>query len=637
LFLTGDTGRTWTPLPEATVEKVGTVNAVAFHPLSPDTFYLASQTKGVWVTTDQGKTFNQIGAKAKGMASDTVTSLIVYTGDPSHQTLLAVHGEAAPGLSRSRDGGATWDVVTTDYCFDRLLGGDGAMGEFYLTGTTAKQHDVQNIYSCSAVGEYPLELVHDVVPTDMAFAPVPFEKNGTAYVATSDSGLYRVENGSSTGDIHDIHKLPLKDVDGWASVGVTWGPNADVVNLFLYDPAKLGLVISHDDLATIRTASDGLLVSPLVKEGAVIRPNTNGTIFYAVANESLSIGRVPRDVPVVDLNPPAVELNTSNQKSWKDLADAFQAYSRATGSTVAAARALGQSVGDLQALYHSRQLTITARLPLQPAPPVSVTVDLSRFGGAPDTPLFDDGQHSDGAAGDGVYGTTLAFLPEAHRPAHEDKDWRSSWPGRVALGVTATFADGHHTGAVGVETISTQINDVSLWWGKPIMTTSTEGDVTVAVVDESGEARHGPAALSIKVPKGHWVVHLKIAWEYRDMTSYEAVAFWLRMTDGEAPKEINMQLKDAPEFVDQTTTEPVPALNGIVPGADYQHIIVPTGQLLGSSPHFQTDRLWEVILSGDTTAPATLMIDGLQLLARNDKPSPPAAPAPAPTPSPSPK
>ena len=445
LFLTEDSGRTWSMLPAAATKAVGPIRDVAFHPLAVDTFYMASQTKGIWATTDNGKTFRPLGTKARGMASDTVVSLIVYPGDLARQTLLAVHGDAASGLSRSRDGGQSWDVLGRDYCFRRVLCGDEPPFSFYfLIGSTPKEPDIQNVYACSTVDdEFIIELVRDVVPTDMACAP----KGGPIYLATSDSGLYRIDN---TQFLPAVKPLGFKGVDGWASVGVTWGPNPDVVNLLLYDPSNLGLVVSSDDLASVHTASDGLLVSALVKEGAVIRPNANGTVFYAVANASLSIGRVPEEVPVVDLKPALFALapRAESEPAWKELGDAFDKFSRAEGSTVAAAKALCQSVGDLQGVYHRCQLTVTARLPLKPSPPVSVTVDLSRFGGTPDTPLFDDGQHNDGAAGDGIYGGTFAFLPEMHPPAADE--WRSSWPGRVALGVSATFADGRHEGAVGV-------------------------------------------------------------------------------------------------------------------------------------------------------------------------------------------
>jgi hypothetical protein len=634
LFFTTDAGHTWMPLPEATAQKIGPINAVAFHPLLPGTFYIGSQTSGVWVTTDQGKTFTNIGTKAKGLASDTVIGLIVYTGDPSHQTLLAVHGGAAPGISRSHDSGATWDTVNTDYCFTRIVGGEGSMAEFYLTGATVKDPDIQSFYSCNAVGEFLLELIHDVSPTDLVYAPgipIPYARDGVLYATTSDAGADSI-GCSAFGDSHNVNRLPIKDADGWASVGATWGPSADILNVYLYDPTKAGLVVSSDNFATSHSASSGLPKSTLVKEGAVVRPNTNGTVFYNVMDGTLAIGRVPEEVPVVEVSPPAVELNAHDKKSWRELGLAFQKFTRDTGSPAAAAKALVQGVGDPLVAYKSHQITITAKLPLQPAPPTSVTVDMSRFGGTPAMPMYDDGKHNDGSAGDGVYGTTLAFLPEAHRPPYGVKDWRSSWPGRVALGVTATFADGHHTGAVAVETIYTEINDIKVWRDGAKVDTTTEGGVTVKALDNPREIHNGAVSLTIQAAAGKWTVHLKIPEPERDITSYEAVSFWLHAAGGTPPKEINMQLKDHPEFSDPTTTDPVPTLNGIVPGADDQRIVVPMSQLTGSSPNFQSDHLDEIIISGENTAPCTLVMTDLQVLAHYDKPNSPAAP-PSPQPS----
>lgn len=629
LFFTTDSGRTWTALPEAAAAKVGLINDVAFHPMSPDTFYIASQTSGVWATTDQGKTFKHVGTKDKGLASDTVVSLIVYSGDPSHQTLLAVHGDT-PGLSRSRDNGATWDVVNTDYKFRRLTSGEGAMNEFFLIGSTVKDGDIQNIYSCSAIGEYVMETLHDVVPTDLSYAPglpIPYGKSGTLYATTSDSGAYHIEDGAF-GDTHNAIKLAYKDIEGWASVGSSWGPNADVINLFLYDPTKAGLVVSSDDLATSRTASDGLLLSSIVKDGAVIRPNNNGTVFYNVVNGTLAVGRMPAEVPIVEVDPPAVEVSAKKQKGWRDITLAFQKFNRDTGSPAAAAKSMVQGVGDLNAVYRNNKITITAQLPVQPAPPTSVTVDMSRFGGTPTTPLFDDGKHDDGAAGDGLYSATVAFSPENHRLPYGVKDWRTSWPGRVGLGVTATFADGHHTGAVAVETIYTQINDITPWRNKNGVSSTVEGEVTADTVENPREVHNGAFSLSVKIPKGHWAVHIKIPEQSRDITSYEAVAFWLKLVDGEAPKEFTLQLKDHPEFSDSTTTDSTPVLNGVVPKAEEQRVTVPIGQLL-TNPKFQSDHLSEIILSGDSTAPATLLLTDLQILAQNDQS---ATPASTPTP-----
>ena len=622
LFLTDDTGRTWIALPEAAAEKVGPIRDVAFHPLLPDTFYLASQTKGIWITSDQGKTFTQIGAKAKGLASDTVTSLIVYPGDPSHQTLLAVHGDAAPGLSCSRDGGQTWEVVDTDYHFLRLLGGEGDLQDLYLTGSTLKEPDIQSLYTCSTVGEFVLEVVRDVVPTDMAFAPIPFEKSPYLYLATSDSGLYRIEVRDRFGHADDPEQIGSKD-DDWASVNVAWGPSADALNLYLYDPAKRGLVNSGDDLATGQTASDGVLVGSLIKEGAVIRPNANGSVFYASVNGSLSIGRESDDVPVVEINPAIIEANPRAPNGWQTLSNAFLNFSNARGSALTAAQALCQSVGDPQAFYRQHAITVTARLPLQPAPPTSVTVDLSRYGGTPDMPLFDDGRHDDGAAGDGVYGGTYAFLPELHRPRGGDPETRSVWPGRVAIGVRATFADGHHQGAVGVIDIYSPIVDLTFWdKNAKKIAAKTVGPATVTAAPNPAEIHNGVMALRADTQPGSWSVLMNAPYNKHDINGYEAVSFWIRVSDGAPPKELYVQLADEPEFSAPTTTERIPILNGKTLGADYFHVVIPLSKLIGPTSPFQSNHLARIILSGESTAPATFFIDDLQILARDDDPAP---------------
>ena len=46
LLFTDDAGRTWTNLPEAAADKVGVIKDVVFHPVAPDTLFLASATSG---------------------------------------------------------------------------------------------------------------------------------------------------------------------------------------------------------------------------------------------------------------------------------------------------------------------------------------------------------------------------------------------------------------------------------------------------------------------------------------------------------------------------------------------------------------------------------------------------------------
>ncbi|MDD5351536.1 MAG: hypothetical protein PHQ12_15090, partial [Chthoniobacteraceae bacterium] len=70
LYSTDDGGRTWNAIPQASADKVGAIQRVAFHPVEAGTFYLASRTKGIWVTSDGGKSFRQAGSATGGMAAD---------------------------------------------------------------------------------------------------------------------------------------------------------------------------------------------------------------------------------------------------------------------------------------------------------------------------------------------------------------------------------------------------------------------------------------------------------------------------------------------------------------------------------------------------------------------------------------
>jgi hypothetical protein len=642
LLLSDDEGRTWINLPAAAVEKVGPISGIVFHPVLADTFYITSQTKGVWITSDNGKTFTQVGSKSNGMAADAVTSLIVYPADSTHQTLLATHGDAAPGLSCSRNGGQSWHVVNPEYHFRRIFGAEGNRPLFYLFGSTLAEPDIPSVYTCNTVGEYVNELVRDVVGTDLVFAPVPWRQNGVTYLATSDSGLYRIDNSSPFGMAYDVEKIPYPGLDGWASVGVTWGPTADSLNLFLYDPTKLGLLLSSEvlskkpapprDLSKGLTVSEGLPVTPLAKEGAVLRPNANGTLCYAVANGALSVGRMPEDVPVVDFTPAGFDMKPNDSSDWRDLGDAFGRFCNTRGSLTDAAKALCREVPGLENLYHRSQITVSVRVPIKPSPPKSVTIDLSRYGGLPDTPLYDDGRHDDGAAGDGIYGLTFIFLPGYHSPSNEAPDWRVIGPGHTAIGVVATYPDGRRRGAVGVVNYSQQLLDLPMWnEGLDRSLIVLDGGVTADVFrnpllpgqpDYAPRLHHGDIAVRLHLPKGPWTVHFNAAYNRHDINGYPGLSFFARAEGGEAPKELYLQLRDAPEFSPPTTTDRVPLLHGITLGGSYQRIAVSMSQALGPTAPLQTDHLAEIMISGESTAPGTLVIDALTAIPVFPPPTP---------------
>ncbi len=608
VLITEDAGRTWTNLPEAAAEKVGLIRDVAFHPLATDTFYLASQTQGIWATTDNGKTFQQLGTKATGMASDTVVSLVSYSGDPAHRTLLAVHGDDAPGMSRSRDDGRTWDVLNTDYCFQKIVGIGGNSKQLHLFGATVQQPDVQNLYSSTTLGEYGIETIRDAVLLDMAVAPA----DGTTYVTTSDSGLYRID-----GKTQDLTKPGSGDDSGWASVAATWGRNAGTSNLFLYDPAKLGLAVSGNELVSFDTTSTGLPVGPLIKEGAVIRPNANGSVVYAVANDGLTIGRTPERLPEISLNRQVFTYTPKEGDSFTDLQAAFYEFSGRRDknhSAVANAKELIQRFGDLKSTYSQCQLTISARVPVQPKPPVSVTVDLRRFRGSPETEMADDGTRGDATAGDGVYTRTMAFLTRSSRPYPPD--------GGNPLAVTVTYADGQRGAAVGVVGIYATSRSYCLWDGtrEGKLQYSQEGDVTVTTLKNPLPEKREYPSIRIDARKAPWSVTLN-GWynTARDIDGFEVLSFRIKVVDGKPPGELFVRVSDQPDRSAPTMTDPIPVLGEFVRegpiGAEFRQVVIPWGRLLAKSPDFKTRFMTSIVLSCPTGDPVSLVIEDPCVLA----------------------
>lgn len=599
VFQTEDGGINWKPWPEAA--KPGRVRTIAFDPRNPQRFLVGAN--GIWETTDNGATLRPLATKQNGLASDTVVDLIFYSGDPGNNTLLAAHGDSAAGLSRSRDGGKTWDVVNPEYIFHRLKGGaSNAFKRLYLIGAPKDEPDVMGLFMSTTPGEYVSELMRDVAVTDLAYYPAD---GGDIYFSTSDQGAGRILGGrSSVGQ--EMQALNIDGVSGWSSLAVTWGPNADAINLCAYDPTKAGFIISGDDMKTHRTMG-GVLISPLVKEGAAVRPNANGTIFYAVANGLLSIGRA-KSAPLVVASPPVLELSQEDP-GFDDAREAFLSFIKTPNARFgAAALRISESFGDLTAPYVKRRISVTATSPDKPA---SMVIDLSRAGGAPETPMFDDGKHGDGAANDGKFGITFAYDARSRQG-----DWRPTAPGQVPFGVAAISADGKRTGAVALAGIYSTVASFDMWekrGGSPA--TESEGEVSVRPATNPSDIHDGAPCFRIEPRGGPWSVSIKATQKARDVTGYEALSFWVRAApDSTIPTSLNIQFIDRPDFSEPVKTPPVSVIPDLIDqgviSTEYRRVIVPLEPLLESG--FQPSRLDKIILSGDAKSPEILFLDGIR-------------------------
>ena len=120
VWKTTDAGQSWHPISDGQIP-VGSIGAVAVAPSNPSVLYVGtgsddirsnvSTGRGVWKSTDAGKTWRFTGLRDAGQ----IGTIRVHPTNPDVVWLSAVGNAFAPnaerGVFRSRDGGATWQKV----------------------------------------------------------------------------------------------------------------------------------------------------------------------------------------------------------------------------------------------------------------------------------------------------------------------------------------------------------------------------------------------------------------------------------------------------------------------------------------------------------------------------------------------
>ncbi len=616
LQITEDQGQNWQSLPEGGGQRLGPVNEVTFNPRQPDTFYVASRTRGVWVTTDNGGTFKQIGAQSTGLAGDNALAVEIYANDQVGRTLLVSHGDAAPGLSRSLDAGKTWSVLFPEYHVYRIFSAGAAGQDLFITAATVAEPDSPRLFIAPSLTEPWQEMGRDLICTGIT---APRLRGGWVLVATANRGILRITRNGGV-----VRNIAPAGITEWAGIGATWGATADTQVIYAFEPTKLGMVIldpaggatsetkemKPNAAPAYSTASNGLLTCAVVREGAHIRANANGSVFYACINSLLYRGeRAGGSTPVrsVTLSTPVSRFNAAAAAEAIGQINNHLRNFNATSDIRVSVADLRKTMAGQDASLANRRETMTAVIDHAAGkPPRQVTVDLSRLGLSARTPML--------PAGGGAYTATFAVDPQ--RAQRNGEDWRQFWP--IGLTITAVAESGELSSGIGAMTV------VETSSGYPFVSRAGGGPRTAEVgkiqfLDyESPITRKGRKIPGFRVTQsGPWRVQYFRDWgeETLDLSSFEVISFRIR-TRKESTEDISLQLRDSPVFGRATMTKPLPLIKGgFVPEGkftgNFQHIIVPISRLIANAENFQPAIVRTILVSGETSAPAEYYIDNI--------------------------
>ena len=612
LILTEDSGQNWQILPHASTDILGNVTDIAFSHAQQDTFYIATKSKGLWITTDNGKTLRQIGSRENGLASDSINSIEYYAHDPNGQTLLVSHGDAAPGVSRSVDGGKNWTVLFPDYNVQRIY--TSSWQGIFIVAAPKSDPDSTRLYLTPSLSEAWQEMLRDFLCTGLTR---PLLNDSWLLVATADRGILRIARNGGV-----VRNVAPAGISQWSSIGVTWGANADSQLIYAFEPTKLGMVLldmpSSDttDEATdappptkYTTASEGLLTSSIVREGAHIRANASGTTFYACINSLLYCGQRqqgPLNITDLTISPPIRHYDPESEGDAINTISS-QIHSFLDSSDInRAAPALLQVLKQQDSALRDRCMTLTAKVASTDVKPRQLTVDLSRFNLSPRTVLQ--------PAGDGLYTSTF-FLDLVHSQ-RRNEDWRRHWPGIVGLSVTAAGDSDALSGAVAPVSIVVTTPGFPFFDGHYY---PEQGKIST-MMGAGAFLRNGhyTKGFAIEQP-GPWRLVLNHGWggETFDLSSFYAFSFWIRCRE-ESTDELFVQLRDQKLYGYPATTPPVPLLkNHLVPGdkfnGKFQRIIIPISLLLDKAEGFEPTIWKSLILSGQTNKRVEFYIDNPRL------------------------
>jgi hypothetical protein len=598
LFQTLDDARTWAPMADTGREVLGRVSDLCYSPFDEKTLFIGSKDKGVFRSGDNGRTWTNVGTSETGLLAPRVLRLRCSPTDMSMSTLYACHGDDVMGMSKSIDGGKSWFKISDRYIVGELLLNGN---EFMMSGCPTDEGDVWSVYRSTDGGLYWREKARNVragSATASHFRPRKVWHGilpGKQWFGLMDNRILKSEGWDVTG--------PEQPAD-WTSMFSTFGAKADEEVLYAYDPHSQGLIMSKDGFATSRPENDGLFVGRLIKEGACVRANPNGSTFYAAINGQLYIGkRSVAETPAIAnahavpgvVRVPYHSYITATSEVRSRLRELSEA--KHVGS---AAVKVHKTVKDLSEWTSSLNVSFTARVfPADETQKIdSVSIDLSQLLGSPKAQMFDDGKHGDGAAGDGLYGLTFPLTPRClDRYSPDEKLPRL--PGQTGLTVTATDDAKRTASSVIVFSIYPRGENLLFWngdsarWGGNMILQGECG-----VTESETEQRSGARCLHVVAAQGPWACSWGREYEGKNISEVDYLTFWIKAPEGGG--DIRVSLHDAPMLESASFSNDVWLMkDGYLKARNnkYELIRIPMVKLL-SRTGFQPDQCGGIVFGG---------------------------------------